>query len=69
MTTTDNRNSSNSNFVENVAELNVSLSVRNILLQSPIIAEMVKNEEIGIVGGVHDISKGTKVENRVYQQY
>ena len=58
MTTTDNRNSSNSNFVENVAELNVSLSVRNILLQSPIIAEMVKNEEIGIVGGVHDISTG-----------
>ena len=58
MTTTDNRNSSNSNFVENAAELHVSLSVRNILLQSPIIAEMVKNEEIGIVGGVHDISTG-----------
>ena len=58
MTTTDNRNSSNSNFVENVAETHVSLSVRNILLQSPIIAEMVKNDEIGIVGGVHDISTG-----------
>ena len=58
MTTTDNRNSSNSNFVENVAEIHVSLSVRNILLQSPIIAEMVKNDEIGIVGGVHDISTG-----------
>jgi len=41
-----------------VAELNVSLSVKNILLQSPIIAEMVKNDEIGIVGGVHDISTG-----------
>jgi carbonic anhydrase len=58
MTTTDNRNSSNSTFVENVAELNVSLSVKNILLKSPIIAEMVKNEEITIVGGVHDISSG-----------
>jgi len=58
MTTTTNRNSSNSNFVENVAELNVSLSVKNILLKSPIIAEMVKNEEITIVGGVHDISSG-----------
>ena len=58
MTTTDNRNSSNANFVENVAELHVSLSVRNILLQSPIIAEMVKNDEIGIIGGVHDISTG-----------
>jgi len=58
MTTTDNRNSSNSNFVENVAVLNVSLSVKNILLQSSIIAEMVKNEEIRIVGGIHDISTG-----------
>ena len=58
MSTTDNRNSSNSTFVENVAELNVSLSVKNILLKSPIISEMVKNEEITIVGGVHDISSG-----------
>ena len=58
MTITDNRNSSNANFVENVAELHVSLLVRNILLQSPIIAEMVKNDEIGIIGGVHDISTG-----------
>jgi carbonic anhydrase len=57
-TTTENRNSSNSVFVENVAELNVSLSVKNILLKSPIIAEMVKNGDIGIVGGVHDISTG-----------
>ena len=57
-TTTENRTSSNANFVENVAELNVSLSVKNVLLQSPIIAEMVKNDEIGIVGGVHDISTG-----------
>jgi carbonic anhydrase len=57
-TTTKNRDSSNSTFVENVAELNVSLSVKNILLKSPILAEMVKNDEIGIVGGVHDISSG-----------
>lgn len=57
-TTTENRTSSNANFIENVAELNVSLSVKNILLKSPIIAEMVKNEEITIVGGVHDISSG-----------
>ena len=57
-TTTENRTSSNANFVENVAELNVSLSVKNILLKSPIIAEMVKNDQIGIVGGVHDISTG-----------
>jgi carbonic anhydrase len=58
MITSNNRTSSNASFVENVAELNVSLSVKNILLKSPIIAEMVKNEEITIVGGVHDISSG-----------
>jgi len=56
--TSNNRTSSNASFVENVAELNVSLSVKNILLKSPIIAEMVKNDQIGIVGGVHDISTG-----------
>ena len=56
--TTENRNSSNAIFVENVAELNVSLSVKNILIKSPIIAEMVKNEEITIVGAVHNISSG-----------
>jgi carbonic anhydrase len=58
MITSNNRTSSNASFVENVAELNVSLSVKNILLKSPIIAEMVKNDQIGIVGGVHDISSG-----------
>jgi len=57
-TTIANRNASNSIFVENVAELNVRLSVKNILVKSPIIAEMVKNGEIGIIGGIHDISTG-----------
>jgi len=58
LTTLDNRNSGNASFVENVTALNVSSSLKNILLKSPIIAEMVKNEEIIIVGGVHDISTG-----------
>lgn len=57
-TTKENRNSGNADFVENVAALNVHLSVKNILLKSPIIAEMVKNDEITIVGGIHDITTG-----------
>jgi carbonic anhydrase len=57
-TVNENRNSSNSIFVEKVAALNVALSVKNILIHSPIIADMVKNGEIGIVGGVHDITTG-----------
>ncbi len=56
--TAENRNSSDGVFVENVAELNVSLSVKNILLKSPIIADMVKNGDIGIVGGIHEITTG-----------
>ncbi len=56
--TAENRNSSNGVFVENVAKLNVSLSVKNILLKSPIIAEIVKNGDIGIVGGIHEIKTG-----------
>ena len=58
MTTKENRTSTNGEFVENVAALNVQLSVKNILLKSPIIAEMVKNDEISIVGGIHEISTG-----------
>lgn len=58
MITTENRTATNPFFVENVAELNVSLSVKNILIKSPIIADMVKNGEIGIVGGIHDIATG-----------
>jgi carbonic anhydrase len=57
-TTKENRNSGNADFVENVAALNVHLSVKNILLKSPIIAEMVKKDEITIVGGIHDITTG-----------
>ena len=56
--TSANRNSGNAVFVENVAALNVKESVKNILAKSPIIAEMVQKGEIGIVGGIHDISTG-----------
>ncbi len=58
MTIKEMRNSSNAAFVESVAELNVALSVKTILLKSAIISEMVKNDDITIVGGVHDISTG-----------
>ncbi|MCX6299192.1 MAG: carbonic anhydrase family protein [Bacteroidetes bacterium] len=58
MTIKEMRNSCNAAFVESVAELNVALSVKTILLKSAIISEMVKNDDITIVGGVHDISTG-----------
>ncbi len=59
--TKENRNSSNADFVENVAALNVNHSVQSIMERSPIIKELVENGQIGIVGGMHDITTGEVV--------
>ena len=56
--TTENRNSGNETFVENVSEINVKKTVEGIMAQSPILKAMIENGEIGIVGGTHDISTG-----------
>ena len=56
--TIENRNSNNADFVENVAALNVNHSVQSIMERSPIIKELVEKSQIGIVGGMHDISTG-----------
>ncbi len=57
-TVQENRNSSNLEFVEKVAELNVQLTVNAILERSPILNEMITNGEIGIVGGIYDVTTG-----------
>lgn len=57
-TTKENRNSKNSEFVEKVATINVKRTVNSIMQRSPILKEMIEKREIGIVGGVHDISTG-----------
>lgn len=57
-TTKENRNSKNSEFVEKVAAINVKRTVRSIMERSPILKEMIEKREIGIVGGVHDITTG-----------
>jgi carbonic anhydrase len=58
-TTTENRNSSNAIFVENVAEINVKRNVKNIIERSFVLEKMIENGEIGIVGAIHDIETGT----------
>ena len=58
LTTTENRNSGNSNFVEKVATINVKRTVKSILERSPIIKELVEEGKIGVVGGIHDITTG-----------
>jgi carbonic anhydrase len=57
-TTKDNRTSKNELFVENVAEINVKRSVKNIIERSNILERMIENSEIGIVGAMHDIETG-----------
>lgn len=52
------RNSKNLEFVDNVAEKNVFLSMENIRKQSPILKEMEDRNEIDIVGGMYDINTG-----------
>ena len=54
----DNRNSSNSEFVEKVAAINVTRTVQAIVERSPILKEMIGSGEIGIIGGMHTISNG-----------
>lgn len=53
------RNSSNLEFVNNVAEKNVQLTIDRILNESEVLAEMHKNGEIMIVGAMYDIKDGS----------
>ncbi len=57
-TTQDNRTSKNPGFVQNVADINVKRSVREILQRSPILRQMVDDGEIGICGGMYDVASG-----------
>jgi carbonic anhydrase len=52
------RNSSNIEFVNNVAEKNVQLTMKKIIEDSDVLAEMQNNGEIKIVGGMYDINTG-----------
>jgi carbonic anhydrase len=57
-TTTEDRTSNNSPFVENVAEINVKRSVKSIIERSFILEQMVENGEIGVVGAMHNLETG-----------
>ena len=56
--TTSERSSKNSEFVENVAEINVKRSVRNIIERSFVLEQMLDQGQIGILGAMHDIESG-----------
>lgn len=57
------RNSSNIDFVNDVATKNVSLTIDRILEESDVLAEMQRNGEIKIVGAMYDIHTGVVTFN------
>ena len=52
------RNSINSEFVENVASINVRRTVNDIMQRSPILKEMIQIGEIGICGAMYNVETG-----------
>lgn len=52
------RNSKNIDFVNEVAKMNVNLTIDRILKESDVLAEMHNNGGIMIVGGMYDVGTG-----------
>jgi carbonic anhydrase len=56
--TTENRTSSNAEFVENVTKIQVKRSVEIIVERSVVLREMIENKEIALIGAVYDVETG-----------
>jgi carbonic anhydrase len=52
------RNAKNLDFVEKVARINVHRSVKAVIERSFILEQLVEQERIGVIGGVHDLETG-----------
>ncbi len=52
------RNSKNDAFVQAVAEMNVAMAVDQIRMRSAILREMLEAGQIGLVGGMYDLTSG-----------
>ncbi|MDZ4716182.1 MAG: carbonic anhydrase family protein [Cytophagales bacterium] len=57
-TVSKGRNAANSEFVEKVASLNVRLTKKQILKNSPILKEMISKNEIALIGAMYDVETG-----------
>ncbi len=55
---TSSRNSGNAEFVEKVATLNVHVTIKQVLKNSPILKEMIEKGEIALIGGMYDVETG-----------
>jgi carbonic anhydrase len=58
ISTTSDRNANNPEFVEKVASLNVKITQKQIVKNSPILLEMIEKGEIALIGGMYDVETG-----------
>jgi carbonic anhydrase len=56
--TTENRNSQNGHFLNNVIHLNVQHQMQQILTHSDLLRGLLKEHKIGIIGGIYDLDNG-----------
>ena len=56
--TTENRSSSNADFVGNVTRIQIKRSVENIVEQSVVLREMIEKGEIALIGAMYDVETG-----------
>ncbi|MES2502128.1 MAG: carbonic anhydrase [Pseudomonadota bacterium] len=54
----EDRCSKNPDFVEKINELNVRYQIDTIVRLSDIVDEMLEKHEVGIIGGIYDLSTG-----------
>ncbi len=58
VTDPEQRNSKNPEFVESVARINVRRAVHSVIERSFVLEQMLEKQEIGIVGGIHNLDTG-----------
>lgn len=58
ITNIEDRTSKNPEFVEKINELNVRYQIDTIVRLSNIVDEMLEKHEVGIIGGIYDLSTG-----------
>lgn len=57
-TVAEDRNSTNAEFVEKVAKIQVKKSVESIVERSVVLREMIENKEVGLIGAIYDVETG-----------
>lgn len=55
-TVTENRTSTNPEFVDRVAQIQVRRAVEGVIERSMVLREMIEKREIGLVGAIYDVA-------------